>query len=79
MEAMDPAVDDQQLRNPGRFHRLDIMIAINLMEKFNKMRKNNKLPNHHIHFLQQTSRMEFRAQVEERLLTGREMIRAICY
>eukprot|EP00959_Pyramimonas_sp_CCMP1952_P034964 732095-Pyramimonas_sp.AAC.1 len=27
MEAMDPSVDNEQLRNPGRFQRLDIMIA----------------------------------------------------
>eukprot|EP00959_Pyramimonas_sp_CCMP1952_P161571 3378771-Pyramimonas_sp.AAC.1 len=40
MEAMDPAVDSEQLRNPGRFQRLDIMIATNLIEKFNKMRRN---------------------------------------
>eukprot|EP00959_Pyramimonas_sp_CCMP1952_P261248 5461912-Pyramimonas_sp.AAC.1 len=75
---MSPAVEDQQLRNPGRFQSLDIMIATSL-EKFNKMRKKHKLPNHHIHFLQQISRMEFGAQAEERLSTGRETIRAICY
>eukprot|EP00959_Pyramimonas_sp_CCMP1952_P435428 9117611-Pyramimonas_sp.AAC.1 len=79
MEAMNPAVDDQQLRNAGRFQRLDLMIATNLLEKSSKMRRNHKLPNHHIHFLQQTSRMEFGAQAEERLLRGREMIRAICH
>eukprot|EP00959_Pyramimonas_sp_CCMP1952_P012742 269544-Pyramimonas_sp.AAC.1 len=43
------------------------------------MRRNRSLSNHHIHFLQQISRMEYGAQNEERLLTGREMIRAICY
>eukprot|EP00959_Pyramimonas_sp_CCMP1952_P087086 1822105-Pyramimonas_sp.AAC.1 len=32
VEAMGPAGDGQQLRNPGRFQRLDIMIATNLME-----------------------------------------------
>eukprot|EP00959_Pyramimonas_sp_CCMP1952_P209121 4374491-Pyramimonas_sp.AAC.1 len=76
---MNPAVEDQQLRNPGRFQRLDIMIATNWMGKFNRMRKNHKLPKHHIHLLQHISRIEFGAQAEERLLTGREMIRAICY
>eukprot|EP00959_Pyramimonas_sp_CCMP1952_P245803 5137252-Pyramimonas_sp.AAC.1 len=79
MEAMGLAVDNEQLRNPGRFQRLDIMLATNLIEKFSKMRRNRSLSNHHIHFLQQISRMEYGAQNEERLLTGREMIRAICY
>eukprot|EP00959_Pyramimonas_sp_CCMP1952_P113374 2369452-Pyramimonas_sp.AAC.1 len=32
MEAIGPAVDGQQLRNPGRLQRLDIMIATTLME-----------------------------------------------
>eukprot|EP00959_Pyramimonas_sp_CCMP1952_P239183 4998470-Pyramimonas_sp.AAC.1 len=40
LEAMDPAVDNEQLRNPGRFQRLDIMTATNLIDKFNKMRRN---------------------------------------
>eukprot|EP00959_Pyramimonas_sp_CCMP1952_P141647 2964656-Pyramimonas_sp.AAC.1 len=40
MEAMNPAGDTEQLRNPGRFQRLDIMIATNLIEKFTKMRRN---------------------------------------
>eukprot|EP00959_Pyramimonas_sp_CCMP1952_P048316 1008619-Pyramimonas_sp.AAC.1 len=79
MEAMNPAVDDQQLRNAGRFQRLDLMIATNMMEKFSQMRRNHKLPNHRVHFLQRISRMEFGAQAEERLLTGRELIRAICH
>eukprot|EP00959_Pyramimonas_sp_CCMP1952_P286242 5985664-Pyramimonas_sp.AAC.1 len=79
MEAMDPSVDNEQLRNPGRFQRLDVMIATNLIEKFNKMRRNRGLSAHHIHFLQQINRMEYGAQNEQRLLTGREMIRAICY
>eukprot|EP00959_Pyramimonas_sp_CCMP1952_P291447 6096298-Pyramimonas_sp.AAC.1 len=55
------------------------MIATNLIEKFTKMRRNRSLSNHHIHFLRQISRMEYGAQNEEKLLTGREMIRAICY
>eukprot|EP00959_Pyramimonas_sp_CCMP1952_P251720 5259495-Pyramimonas_sp.AAC.1 len=49
------------------------------MEKLNNMGKDHKLPNHYMHFLQQISRMEFGVQAEERLLTGREMIRAIYY
>eukprot|EP00959_Pyramimonas_sp_CCMP1952_P252988 5285133-Pyramimonas_sp.AAC.1 len=40
MEAMDPAVENEQLRNPGRFKRLDINIATILIERFNKMRRN---------------------------------------
>eukprot|EP00959_Pyramimonas_sp_CCMP1952_P392570 8225857-Pyramimonas_sp.AAC.1 len=39
MEAMDPAVDNEQLRYPGRFQRLDIMVATNLIEEFNEMRR----------------------------------------
>eukprot|EP00959_Pyramimonas_sp_CCMP1952_P229019 4788835-Pyramimonas_sp.AAC.1 len=39
-EAMGPAVDDEQLRNPGCFQRLDIMIAANLIEQFTTMRRN---------------------------------------
>eukprot|EP00959_Pyramimonas_sp_CCMP1952_P251297 5251858-Pyramimonas_sp.AAC.1 len=55
------------------------MMATHLMEKFSKMRRNHKLSHHHIHFSQQISRMEFGAQAEERLLTGRKMVRAICH
>eukprot|EP00959_Pyramimonas_sp_CCMP1952_P371337 7776119-Pyramimonas_sp.AAC.1 len=79
MEAMDPSVANEQLRNPGRFQRLDIMVATSLIEKFNNMRRYRGLSTHHIHFLQQINRMECGAQNEQRLLTGREMIRAICY
>eukprot|EP00959_Pyramimonas_sp_CCMP1952_P423639 8874083-Pyramimonas_sp.AAC.1 len=32
-EAMGPAVDDEQLRDAGRFQRLDLMVATNLIEK----------------------------------------------
>eukprot|EP00959_Pyramimonas_sp_CCMP1952_P234158 4892874-Pyramimonas_sp.AAC.1 len=42
------------------------------------MRRNRSRSTHHIHFLQQINRMECGAQNEQRLLTGREMIRAIC-
>eukprot|EP00959_Pyramimonas_sp_CCMP1952_P225944 4724909-Pyramimonas_sp.AAC.1 len=58
MEAMGHSVDNEQLRNPGRFQRLDIMIATHLIEKFNKMRRNRGLSTHHMHFLQQINRME---------------------
>eukprot|EP00959_Pyramimonas_sp_CCMP1952_P004688 98226-Pyramimonas_sp.AAC.1 len=50
-EAMDPVVDDEQLKYPGRFQRLDIMIATDLIEKFTQMRRNRSLPSHHTHFL----------------------------
>eukprot|EP00959_Pyramimonas_sp_CCMP1952_P189097 3955347-Pyramimonas_sp.AAC.1 len=43
------------------------------------MRRNRSQPGHHIHFLQQIQRMGYSAQNEGRLLTGREMVRAICY
>eukprot|EP00959_Pyramimonas_sp_CCMP1952_P205285 4293014-Pyramimonas_sp.AAC.1 len=43
-EAMNPAVDDEQLKDAGRFQRLDLMVATNLMEKINKMRRNRSQP-----------------------------------
>eukprot|EP00959_Pyramimonas_sp_CCMP1952_P095322 1993386-Pyramimonas_sp.AAC.1 len=52
-EAMDPAVEDKQLKDAGRFQRLDLMFATNLIEKFNKMRNNRYQPPHHTHFLHQ--------------------------
>eukprot|EP00959_Pyramimonas_sp_CCMP1952_P175274 3662834-Pyramimonas_sp.AAC.1 len=55
------------------------MIATNRIEKFSKMRRNRSLSTHHIHFLQQINRMEHGAQNAQRLLTGREIIRAMCY
>eukprot|EP00959_Pyramimonas_sp_CCMP1952_P373283 7817263-Pyramimonas_sp.AAC.1 len=79
MEAMGPSVANEQLRHPGRLQRLDIMIAMNLIEKFNKMRRNRGLSTHQIHILQRINRMEYAAQNEQRLLAGREMIRAMCY
>eukprot|EP00959_Pyramimonas_sp_CCMP1952_P285704 5973758-Pyramimonas_sp.AAC.1 len=78
-EAMNPAVEDEQLKDAGRFQRLDLMIATNLIDKFNKMRNNRYQPGHHTHFLQQMTRMEYSAQNEGRLMTGREMVRAICH
>eukprot|EP00959_Pyramimonas_sp_CCMP1952_P182165 3808866-Pyramimonas_sp.AAC.1 len=41
MEAMNPAVGDQQLRNASRFQRLDLVIATNLMETFSNVRNNH--------------------------------------
>eukprot|EP00959_Pyramimonas_sp_CCMP1952_P049968 1044492-Pyramimonas_sp.AAC.1 len=76
---MDPAVEDEQLKDAGRFQRLDLMIATSLSEKFIKMRKSRYQPDHHTHFLQQITRVEFSAQNEGRLMTGREMARAICH
>eukprot|EP00959_Pyramimonas_sp_CCMP1952_P281530 5884623-Pyramimonas_sp.AAC.1 len=52
-ETMNPAVDDEQLKEAGRFQRLDLMVATKLIEKFNKMRGNRSRPGHHMHFLQQ--------------------------
>eukprot|EP00959_Pyramimonas_sp_CCMP1952_P379961 7959623-Pyramimonas_sp.AAC.1 len=43
------------------------------------MRRNRSQPGHHIHFHQQITRMEYIAQTQGRLLTGREMVRAICH
>eukprot|EP00959_Pyramimonas_sp_CCMP1952_P217340 4545693-Pyramimonas_sp.AAC.1 len=53
------------------------MLATVLIEKFNKMRRNRGFSTHHMLFLQQINRMEYGAQNEQRLLTGRQMIRAI--
>eukprot|EP00959_Pyramimonas_sp_CCMP1952_P310028 6488042-Pyramimonas_sp.AAC.1 len=78
-EAMGPAVEDEQLKEAGQFQRLDLMIATNLIEKFNKMRKSRYQPAHHTHSLQQVTRVEFSAQAEGGLVTGREMVRAICH
>eukprot|EP00959_Pyramimonas_sp_CCMP1952_P068014 1419478-Pyramimonas_sp.AAC.1 len=44
-----------------------------LSNKFNKMRKSRYQPAHHTHVLQQATRMDFCAQTEGRLMTGREM------
>eukprot|EP00959_Pyramimonas_sp_CCMP1952_P297876 6231245-Pyramimonas_sp.AAC.1 len=76
---MDPAVEDEQLKDAGRFQRHDLMIATNLIEKFNKMRNSRYQPPHHTHFLQQVTRVEFSAQAEGGLMTGRAMVRAICH
>eukprot|EP00959_Pyramimonas_sp_CCMP1952_P393478 8244645-Pyramimonas_sp.AAC.1 len=76
---MDPAVEDEQLKDAGRFQRLDLMIATNLIDKFNNIRKSRYQLVHHTHFLQQITRMEFSAQTEGGLITGREMVRAICH
>eukprot|EP00959_Pyramimonas_sp_CCMP1952_P226391 4733488-Pyramimonas_sp.AAC.1 len=61
---MDPAVEDEQPKDAGRFQRLDLMLATNLIEQFNKMRKSRYQPGHHIHFFQQITRVEFSAQTE---------------
>eukprot|EP00959_Pyramimonas_sp_CCMP1952_P207830 4346999-Pyramimonas_sp.AAC.1 len=55
------------------------MIATNVIEKFNKIRNNRYQPGHHTHFLQQITRLELSAQNEGRLMTGREMVRAMCH
>eukprot|EP00959_Pyramimonas_sp_CCMP1952_P303106 6342242-Pyramimonas_sp.AAC.1 len=59
---MDPDVEDEQLKDAGRFQRLDLMIATNLIEQFNRMRKSRYQPAHHTHVLQQVTRVEFSAQ-----------------
>eukprot|EP00959_Pyramimonas_sp_CCMP1952_P130205 2722298-Pyramimonas_sp.AAC.1 len=40
------------------------MIATNLIEQFNKMRKSRYQLGHRIHFLQQITRVEFSAQTD---------------
>eukprot|EP00959_Pyramimonas_sp_CCMP1952_P299847 6271716-Pyramimonas_sp.AAC.1 len=76
---MGPAVEDEQLKDAGRFQRLDFMIATNIIEQFNQMRNNRYQPGHHAHFLQQITRVEFSARNEGRLMTGREIVRANCH
>eukprot|EP00959_Pyramimonas_sp_CCMP1952_P399325 8367059-Pyramimonas_sp.AAC.1 len=55
-----------------------MMIATNVLEKFAKVKRNQRLSTQHTHFLSQTNRMEHSRQIEGRLLTGREMARVIC-
>eukprot|EP00959_Pyramimonas_sp_CCMP1952_P064371 1344377-Pyramimonas_sp.AAC.1 len=42
------------------------------------MKRNQRLSAQHAHFLSQINRMEHSCQIEGRLLTGREMMRAVC-
>eukprot|EP00959_Pyramimonas_sp_CCMP1952_P303908 6360046-Pyramimonas_sp.AAC.1 len=79
MQAMGPTVPKEALRGPGRFPRLDLVTCTNLIEEFAKFVRSRNLSVHRQHFLAQMRRMEFAAQNEKRLLTGREMIGAICY
>eukprot|EP00959_Pyramimonas_sp_CCMP1952_P095328 1993597-Pyramimonas_sp.AAC.1 len=55
-----------------------MIIATSLLEKLAKTRRSRNLSVQHAHFLSQVNRVEHSCQSEQRLLTGREMIRAIC-
>eukprot|EP00959_Pyramimonas_sp_CCMP1952_P025285 530540-Pyramimonas_sp.AAC.1 len=35
-EAMNPAVDEEQFKEAGRFQRLDLMVATHLIEQFTR-------------------------------------------
>eukprot|EP00959_Pyramimonas_sp_CCMP1952_P071614 1495556-Pyramimonas_sp.AAC.1 len=55
-----------------------MMIATTLLEKLAKIIRNQRLSVKRTHFLSQINRMEHSCQIEGRLLTGREMMRAMC-
>ena len=78
MQAMDPSVTAESLKHSGNFLRLDMMIATELIEKCIKLKKKGNMSVHHTHFLAKLNRMEYERQLVGTLLTGREMIRAIC-
>eukprot|EP00959_Pyramimonas_sp_CCMP1952_P252255 5270594-Pyramimonas_sp.AAC.1 len=68
----------ENLRNSKALMRLNMVIARNLLEKFAKMKRNQRLSVQRIHLVSQINRMEPSGQIEGRLLTGREMMRTIC-
>ena len=44
MQAFDPEVPREALRDSGRYARLDMMIATSMLEKFAKLKKSRNLP-----------------------------------
>ena len=79
MQAFDPKVPREDLRESGKFARLDMMIATSMNEKFAKLKRSRNLTPQQSHFLSQMTRMDLAAIREHRMLKGREMIRAVCY
>eukprot|EP00959_Pyramimonas_sp_CCMP1952_P344463 7214518-Pyramimonas_sp.AAC.1 len=63
-EARGPDVSKENLRDPGALVRLDMMTATDLLEK--------------CPFLVADQSHGHPCQIEGRLLTGREMLRALC-
>eukprot|EP00959_Pyramimonas_sp_CCMP1952_P442019 9253199-Pyramimonas_sp.AAC.2 len=55
-----------------------MMIAANLLAKFAMVKRSRNLSVQRARFRSQINRVEHSCQIEERLLMGREMIRAIC-
>ena len=80
MQAMDPNVPAEALRDAGAFERLDMMIASDLTFKFGQLRQKSQLPVHMSHLVSKMDLMEQEAQSSTlpRLLKGREMVRCIC-
>eukprot|EP00959_Pyramimonas_sp_CCMP1952_P181297 3790828-Pyramimonas_sp.AAC.1 len=75
---MEPDAPRENLRDSRALMRLDMMIATNLPDKFAKMKRDQRLSAQHARFLSQINRAEHSCQTEGRLLTDREMMRAIC-
>eukprot|EP00959_Pyramimonas_sp_CCMP1952_P439911 9209652-Pyramimonas_sp.AAC.1 len=78
MGAMGPDIPMGDLQTAGVFMRLDLMIATSMLEKFANIKRNRRLPVQHTHFLSKVNRVEHSCPTQQRLLAGREMIRAIC-
>ena len=66
------------LRNSGRFERLDMLISADLIKKISNLRLMRNLPVQKIHMVAELDQVETDALNVGRLPTGREMIRHIC-
>eukprot|EP00959_Pyramimonas_sp_CCMP1952_P465527 9488463-Pyramimonas_sp.AAC.1 len=60
---MRPDVPKDNLRDSGALLRLDMMITTNLLEKFAKMKRSQRLSVQRAHFLSQINRMEHSCQI----------------
>eukprot|EP00959_Pyramimonas_sp_CCMP1952_P411304 8618709-Pyramimonas_sp.AAC.1 len=77
-KSRNPEVPKENLRDSRALMRLDMMVATNLLGKFARMKRARHLSVQHAHCLSQTNRMEHSCLIEERLLAGCELMRAIC-
>eukprot|EP00959_Pyramimonas_sp_CCMP1952_P000641 12391-Pyramimonas_sp.AAC.1 len=75
---MEPDVPKENLRVCGSMVRLGMMIGTNLLEKSVRVKRSQRLSVQHAHILSQINRMGNSSHIEGRLITGREMVRAIC-
>eukprot|EP00959_Pyramimonas_sp_CCMP1952_P289069 6045656-Pyramimonas_sp.AAC.1 len=55
-----------------------MMMAANMLAKYAMTKRSRNLSVQHVHFFAQVNRVEHSCQTEQRLLMGRDMIRAIC-